>query len=137
MEEVGDGLEPGVAQGRQSAVRPGPVVAPGRRVDDVERDPVAQVADPERGDEPQILANPGPVPRLAELVLAEAPGDDRRGALDPRAHDESAVELELRDVAVWRDGERHRFPRGGGGAPSRAGDGGVIVTDSGTRHPGP
>src|SRR5439155_15130009 len=68
---------------------------------------VAQVADPELGNEGHVLAHLRPVAGLEQLVLAVASSDQWRGALDPGADDESAVQLELRRVAVGLRGRRH------------------------------
>jgi hypothetical protein len=96
VEQVRDRLDSRIPDGTQGPIGPRPVQPLRIPRHDVERDPVAQVADPRRRDEGDVLGVAFAVAGLDQLVLADATGDERRGALDPGGDDEAVIELQRR-----------------------------------------
>ena len=88
MEQVRDRLDSTRSKAGERDVSPRPVE--GRRVarDDVEGDPISDMADAKVGDQVEVLLEPAPMIRQQELVSADPPADDGRRALDAGRDDE-------------------------------------------------
>src|SRR3954451_25065004 len=83
-----DRFDAPLPQGGKREVGPRPIEL--RRIarDDVERDAIPDMGDPEAGDQVEIFLEPPPVVREEKLVAADPTSNDRRGAFDARGDEE-------------------------------------------------